>query len=58
MKFLELVLMKKLHPICEVGVKFYAHVLGSFRRELCLAGFTQAEANSVVLTLLDSKRKK
>jgi hypothetical protein len=58
MEFLKLVLIEKLFPICEIPIEFYARILGSLRRELCLHGFNDNQVHNIILTLLSSKRKK
>ena len=58
MKFLKQVLTDKIFPICEIGVEFYAKILGTLRTELALKGYTHQQAHEIVLMILNSKHKK
>jgi hypothetical protein len=58
MELLKLALIEKVLHVCETGIEFYARMLGSLRRELCLHGFNTNQAHDVILTLLGSKYKK
>jgi len=58
-KTLKELMFNGVFPYVEIGIEYYAKVLGSLRKNLILQGFGPVEAQEVVLFLLNPlKRKK
>ncbi len=52
------ILLDDTFPYVELGVEYYAKVLGTLRRHLQLNTFTAQETQQVILAIIDPKQKK